>query len=324
MRKILYKEAIREALREEMARDERVFILGEDVGPFGGAYKVTVGLFDEFGPERVKDTPISEAAIIGASLGAAITGMRPVPEIMFSDFLPAGMDQLVNQVAKIKYMSGGAAKAPMVIRTQNGAGVSSAAQHAQSLTALFTHIPGLHIAVPSTAYDVKGLLKTAIRSEDPVVFFEHKLLYNQEGEVPEEEYLIPFGKADVKRSGEDVTVVAISYMVTKVFNVAEELSKRSMDIEIIDPMTMVPFDKETILDSVRKTGRLVIVEEDVRTNGLGAEIAAIVAEEAFDFLNAPIKRVAARDAPIPFSPVLEDYIIPNERDIIKAVEEVCE
>lgn len=324
VRKILYKEAIREALQEEMIKDEKVFIMGEDVGAFGGAYKVTLGLYDEFGPARVKDTPISEAVIIGTALGAAITGMRPVAEIMFSDFLPAGMDQLVNQVAKIRYMSGGKVKVPLVIRTQNGAGVASAAQHSQSLTALFTHIPGLHIVVPSTPYDVKGLLKTAIRSDNPVLFFEHKLLYSVEGEVPEEEYLLPFGKADVKKPGKDVTVVAISYMVKKVFNVVDGLKKDGIDVEVIDPMTMVPFDKRTILDSIKKTGKLVIVEEEAKTNGLGAEIAAMVAEEAFDFLDVPVKRVAALDAPIPFSPVLEDYVIPDEKDIVKAVKEVCQ
>lgn len=323
MRTITYRDALREALREEMTRDERVFVMGEDIGEFGGAFNVTLGLYDEFGGERVRDTPITEAAIMGSALGAAITGMRPVPEIMFSDFLPAGMDQLINQIAKIRYMSGGVAKAPLVIRTQNGAGSSAAAQHSQSLTALFAHVPGLRIAVPATAYDAKGLLKTAIRSDDPVLFFEHKQLYDTESEVPEEEYLIPFGQADVKRAGSDVTVVAISWMVKKTLNAAEDLSGRGIDVEVIDPRTICPLDKQTILGSVEKTGHLVIVEEDVKTNGLGAEIAAIVADEGFDTLDAPVKRVAAHDTPIPFNPALEDFVIPNEQNIIDTVEALC-
>ena len=323
MRTITYRDALREALREEMTRDERVFVMGEDIGDFGGAFNVTLGLYHEFGGERVRDTPITEAAIIGAALGAALTGMRPVPEIMFSDFLPAGMDQLINQIAKIRYMSGGVARAPLVIRTQNGAGSSAAAQHSQSLTALFAHVPGLRIAIPSTPYDAKGLLKTAIRSDDPVLFFEHKQLYDTTGEVPEEEYLIPFGKADVKRPGADVTVVAISWMVTKTLNAAEDLSRRGIEIEVIDPRTICPLDKDTIFKSVAKTGRLVIVEEDVKTNGIGAEIAALVADEAFDSLDAPVKRVASHDTPIPFNPNLENFVIPNEQDIITTIQSLC-
>ena len=322
MRTITYRDALREALREEMMRDERVFLMGEDIGDFGDAFNVTLGLYHEFGGERVRDTPITEAAIMGSALGAAITGMRPVPEIMFSDFLPAGMDQLINQIAKIRYMSGGAARAPLVIRTQNGAGSSAAAQHSQCLIALFAHIPGLRIAVPSTPRDAKGLLKTAIRSDDPVLFFEHKQLYDTKGEVPEEEYLIPFGKADVKRPGSDVTVVAVSWMVLKALKAAEDLSRQGIEIEVIDPRTICPLDKEILFTSVEKTGRLVIFEEDVKTNGLGAEIAALVADEAFDLLDGPVKRVAACDTPIPFSPKLEDFVIPNEQDIIAAVQEV--
>lgn len=322
MRKITYREALREGLREEMLRDERVFLLGEDIGVNGGAYKVTVGLYEEFGEERVKDTPITESAIIGAALGAAVTGMRPVPEIMFSDFLPAAMDQIVNQVAKTRYMSGGQSKIPLVIRTQNGAGISSAAQHSQSLTALFTHIPGLLVVIPSTPYDAKGLLKTAIRDDNPVMFFEHKLLYSMSGEVPEEEYTIPFGKADIKKKGTDLTLVAISYMVSKALKAAISLEKEGLSIEVIDPRTLVPFDKETIFNSVKKTKRLIIVEEECKRNGLGAEISATVSEEIFDYLDAPIRRVAAYDTPIPFSPVLEKCIIPDEEDIIKTVKEV--
>ena len=323
MRTMTYRDALREALREEMKRDERVFLMGEDIGDFGGAFNVTLGLYDEFGGERVRDTPITEAAIMGSALGAAVTGMRPVPEIMFSDFLPAGMDQLINQIAKIRYMSGGVARAPLVIRTQNGAGSSAAAQHSQSLTALFAHIPGLRIAIPSTPYDAKGLLKTAIRSDDPVLFFEHKQLYDTEGEVPEEEYLIPFGQADVKRAGSDVTVVAFSWMVRKTLKAADDLAQRGIEIEIIDPRTMCPLDKDTLFKSVAKTGRLVIVEEDVKTNGLGAEIAALVADEAFDSLDAPVKRVASLDTPIPFNPKMEDFVIPNEQNIIDTIQSLC-
>ena len=323
MRTITYREALKEALREEMQRDERVFLLGEDIGEFGGAFNVTLGLHDAFGPERVRNTPITEAAIMGSALGAAVTGMRPVAEIMFSDFLPAGMDQLINQIAKIRYMSGGHARAPLVIRTQNGAGSSAAAQHSQSLIALFAHVPGLRICVPSTPCDAKGLLKTAIRSDDPVLFFEHKQLYDTNGEVPDEEYLIPLGKAEVKRPGKDVTVVALSWMVWKVLNVVEDLAGQGIDVEVIDPRTIQPLDKRTIIESVRKTGRLVIVEEDVKTNGLAAEFAAIAVEEAFDYLDAPVTRVAALDAPIPFSPILEDVVIPNERDIVEAIQATC-
>ncbi|MEM3694944.1 MAG: alpha-ketoacid dehydrogenase subunit beta [Candidatus Bathyarchaeia archaeon] len=323
MRKITYREALREALREEMQRDPTVFLLGEDIGKYwGGAFKVTEGLAEEFGEERVRDTPISESAIIGTGVGAAITGMRPVAEIMFGDLTALAMDQIANQAAKIRYMFGGQAKCPLVIRTPFGAGVNIASHHSQSLEAWFMHVPGLYVAVPSTPYDVKGLLKSAIRGNNPVMFCEHKLLYPVEGEVPEGEYTIPFGVADVKREGADATIVATLYMVHKALNAAKKLESEGISVEIVDPRTLTPLDKQTIIKSVKKTGRLVIVSEDCKTAGVSAEIAAVVAEEAIDYLDAPIKRVAEPDTPIPFSPPLEQYVIPDEKAIIKAVKEV--
>ena len=323
MRKITFKEALREALREEMCRDPTVFLLGEDIGRYwGGAFKVTEGLAAEFGDERVRDTPISESAIVGTAVGAAITGMRPVAEIMFGDLTALAMDQIANQAAKIRYMFGGQVSAPLVIRTPFGAGVNIASHHSQSLEAWFMHVPGLQVAVPSTAYDAKGLLKTAIRGSNPVFFCEHKLLYPLVGEVPEEEYVVPFGVADVKREGADVTVVATSYMVHKTLNAAKELEKEGVSVEVVDPRTLVPLDKEKIVNSVKKTGRVVVVTEDCKTVGVSAEIAAVVAEEALDYLDAPVKRVAEPDTPIPFSPTLEQYVIPDEKAIIKAVEAV--
>ncbi len=323
MRKISFRDALREALREEMRRDSSVFLLGEDIGRYwGGAFKVTDGLAQEFGDERVRDTPISESAIIGAGVGAAITGMRPVAEIMFGDLTALAMDQIANQAAKMCYMFGGQAKCPLVIRTPFGAGVNIASHHSQSLEAWFMHVPGLQVAAPSTPYDAKGLLKTAIRGDNPVFFCEHKLLYPVEGEVPEEDYTIPFGVADIKRKGEDVTIVATLSMVHKALNVAEEFAKESTSVEVIDPRTLTPLDKQTIVASVKKTGRLIIVSEDCKTAGVSAEIAAVVAEEAVDYLDAPIKRVTEPDTPIPFSPTLERYVIPDEKAIIKAVREV--
>jgi pyruvate dehydrogenase E1 component beta subunit len=324
MRKITYRDALREALREEMREDPSVFLLGEDIGRFwGGAFKVTDGLAEEFGDERVRDTPISESAIIGTAVGAAITGMRPVAEIMFGDLTALAMDQIANQAAKIRYMFGGQVKCPLVIRTPFGAGVNIASHHSQSLEAWFMHVPGLHVAVPSTPYDAKGLLKTAIRGNNPVFFCEHKLLYPIEGEVPEEEYTIPFGVADVKREGEDVTIVATLYMVHKALNAAEELEEEGISVEVVDPRTLTPLDKQAIIKSVKKTGRIVIVSEDCKTTGVSAEIAAVVAEEALDYLDAPIKRLAEPDTPIPFSPPLEQYVIPNEKTIVKVVKEIA-
>jgi len=323
MREITYRDALHEALREEMHRDNTVFLLGEDIGRYWqGAFKVTKGLAEEFGDERVRDTPISESAIIGVAVGAAITGMRPVAEIMFGDLCALAMDQIANQAAKLRYMFGGQAKVPLVIRTPFGAGVNFAAHHSQSLEAWFMHVSGLKVAVPSTPYNAKGLLKTAIRGNNPVMFFEHKLLYPVKGLIPEEEYTVPFGLADVKREGKDVTIFATLYMVHKALAAAEELSRQGIDAEVVDPRTLVPLDKQAIINSVKKTGRIVIVTEDCKTSGVSAEVAAIVAEEALDYLDAPIKRVAEPDTPIPFSPPLEQFVIPDEKSIMKAVKEV--
>ncbi len=323
MKELSVAEAIREALREEMLRDETVYICGEDVGQFGGCFGVTQGLYEEFGEERVRDTPISETAIVGSAVGAAATGMRPVPEIMFMDFVTVCMDQLVNQAAKMRYMFGGKAIMPITLRLPVGAGISAAAQHSQSLEAWFTHVPGLKVVMPSTPADHKGLLKASIRDDNPVIFVEHKVLYGIKGPVPEDEdYVIPLGKGDIKRQGEDVTVVATSMMVYKALTAAEELAKEGISVEVVDPRTLVPLDKDIILSSVEKTGRLVIVHEAVKTGGFGGEIAAIVAEEGFDYLDAPIKRVAAHDVPIPFNAGQEQFVIPNEQDISAAVKEI--
>ena len=323
MRHITYREALREALREEMRRDSTVFLLGEDIGrQWGGAFKVTEGLAEEFGDERVRDTPISESAIIGTAVGAAITGMRPVAEIMFGDLTALAVDQIANQAAKIRYMFGGQAKCPLVVRTPFGAGANLASHHSQSLEAWFMHVPGLCVAEPSTPYDAKGLLKTAIRGDNPVLFCEHKFLYPVEAEVPEEEYTIPFGKADVKREGSDVTVIATSYMVHKAIIAAGALEREGVSVEVVDPRTLTPLDRPTIVASVKKTGRAVVVTEDCKTAGVSAEIAAVLAEEAIDYLDAPVKRVAEPDTPIPFSPPLEQYVIPDEKAIVKAVREV--
>ena len=335
MRQITISEAIREALREEMLRDPTVFLIGEDIGiegGFGGPFGVTKGLAEEFGHDRVRDTPISESAIVGVAVGAAMMGMRPVAEVQYGDFIFCAMDQVVNQAAKLRYMSGGQVKIPIVIRIPTGA-TRRGAQHAQSPEAFFMHVPGLKVVAPCTPYDAKGLLKTAIKDDNLVLFFEHKLLYGGKGyramkglevvgNVPEEEYLIPFGVADVKREGEDVTVVAKLLMVHKSLAAAEKLDKEGISVEIIDPRTLVPFDKETVIKSVKKTGRLIIVEEDTKMGGWGAEIAAMIAEEALDYLDAPIKRVSALDTPIPASPPLEDYVIPNEERMIEAVKEI--
>jgi len=323
MKEITYRDALREALQEEMHRDKTVFLLGEDIGRcWGGAFKVTNGLAEEFGDERVRDTPISESTIVGAAVGAAITGMRPVAEIMFGDLTALAMDQIANQAAKVHYMFGGQAKAPMVVRTPFGAGVNIASHHSQSLEAWFMHVPGLHVIVPSTPYDAKGLLKTAIRGDNPVFFCEHKLLYPIKGMIPQEEYVVPLGKAEIKREGKDVTIFATMFMVHKALTAAEQLAKDGVSSEIVDPRTLAPLDKTTILASVKKTGKIVIVSEDTKTTGVSAEIAAIVAEEAIDYLDAPIKRVAEPDTPIPFSPPLESYVIPDEKRIIKAVKEI--
>ncbi len=323
MKEVTIRDALREALREEMQREESVFLIGEDIGRhWGGAFGVTKGLAEEFGDERVRDAPISENAIVGVAVGAAITGMRPVAEIMFGDLTALAVDQICNQAAKIRYMFGGQVSVPCVVRTPFGAGVNIASHHSQSLEAWFMHTPGLHVAVPSTPYDAKGLLKTAVRGNDPVFFVEHKLLYPMKGMIPDEDYTVPFGIAEVKREGKDVTIVATLHMVHKALAAAEQLSKEGVSAEVMDPRTLVPLDKTSIVKSVRKTGRLVIVSEDCKTAGVSAEIAAVVAEEALDYLDAPIKRVAEPDTPIPFSPSMEQFVIPNEKSIVQAVRSV--
>jgi pyruvate dehydrogenase E1 component beta subunit len=305
-----------------MQRDKAVFLLGEDIGRYwGGAFGVTKGLAEEFGDERVRDTPISENAIVGVGIGAAITGMRPVAEIMFGDLTALAMDQICNQAAKIRYMFGGQASVPLVVRTPFGAGVNIASHHSQSLEAWFMHTPGLLVAVPSTPYDAKGLLKTAIRGNDPVLFVEHKLLYPVKGVIPEDDYILPFGVADVKREGKDITIVATLFMVHKALAAAEQFREEGISVEVVDLRTLTPLDKQTIVKSVRKTGRLVIVSEDAKTAGVSSEIAAVVAEEALDYLDAPIRRVAEPDTPIPFSPALEKTVIPDEKSIVRAVKE---
>jgi len=318
MREIKYAVALREALAEEMRRDDRVFVFGEDV-ELGYAFTVCKGLIEEFGPDRVRDTPICEQTIVGIAVGASMMGMRPVPEIQFCDLLPLCMDQLCNQAAKLRYMSGGQVSFPLVIRSPAGKWGGFAAQHSQTLDAWFMNVPGLKVAVPATPYDAKGLLKTAIRDDNPVLFIERKLLYQVSGPVPEEEYLIPFGVAKTYKEGKDVTLVAIGRMVSLALKAMEELEKEGIYGTLVDPRTLVPLDKKTILESVKKTHRVVIVEEGPKTGGVGAEIAALIAEEALDYLDAPVVRIAALDSPIPFNVALEDHIFPNERKIIEAV-----
>ncbi|HIJ64838.1 MAG TPA: alpha-ketoacid dehydrogenase subunit beta [Candidatus Hydrogenedentes bacterium] len=321
MAQLTYREAIAQAIIEEMARDPRVILLGEDVGKFGGAMAATKGVYDAFGQERVIDTPISEAAIIGAGLGAALTGMRPVVEIMFIDFTACCMDQIANQVAKARYMLGGQVTVPLVIRTQGGAGKSYAAQHSQSLESWFAHVPGLKVVAPATPAAAKGLLKAAIRIDDPVLFIEHKLLYAEKGDVPDSsEYVLPIGQAEVVRTGKDVTVAAYSRQLVFALEAAELLADKGCDCEVLDLRTLSPLDMAAVLESLEKTGRLVVVEEGSRSFGVGAEVSARVMEEGFDLLEAPVTRVAALDTPIPFAPVLEGAVIPNRDTIAAAVE----
>ena len=320
MPEMTYAEAIRAALREEMARDERVFLFGEDIGRYGGAFGVTFGLLDEFGPERVRETPISEAAIVGAATGAALAGMRPVAEMMFMDFILLGMEQLVNQAAKARFMFGGKATVPMVIRMPGGSGSGAAGQHSQSLESLLIHIPGIKVINPSTPYDVKGLLISAIRDPNPVCFVEHKLLYKTKGQVPEEEYTIPIGLADVKRDGFDITVVAGNVMVPRVLKVAENLSQEGIEVEVVDPRTLRPLDVETIASSVQKTGRLLVVHEACQTGGWAGEVmASIASTPAFDYLDAPMRRLAGADVPIPYNRNLERAAVPQEEDIEREI-----
>jgi len=321
LRRIRYWEAIVEALREEMRRDPHVFVMGEDVGLYGGAYGATRGLFEEFGGERVRDTPISEAAIGGMAVGAAMTGMRPVAEIMYVDFTPLAMDQIANQGAKNRYMFGGKTIVPMVVRTEGGAGRCIAAHHSQSLEALWVHFPGIYVVMPSTPYDVKGLLKTAIRDDNPIMFIEHKMLYGVEGPVPEEEYLIPLGVADVKREGKDVTVVTYSRMVHRALEAAEHLAGEGIDVEVIDLRSLKPLDLDTVVASVRKTGRIVGITEAYKTGSFLSELCMLINEVAFDWLDAPMVRVAAADVPVPMSEPLEDAAIPNTTAIIQGIRE---
>jgi len=321
MREIKYAEALREALAEEMRRDERVLVFGEDV-ELGYAFTVCKGLIDEFGPERVFDTPICEQTIVGIAVGSSMMGMRPVPEIQFCDLLPMCMDQICNQAAKLRYMSGGQVSFPLVIRSPAGKWGSFAAQHSQTLDAWFMHVPGLKVAVPATPHDAKGLLKAAIRDDNPVLFIERKLLYQTPGPVPEEEYTVPFGEAKIHRKGSDVTIVAIGRMVPVALEASELIEKEGVGVTVLDPRTLVPLDKKAILESVGQTHRAVIVEEGPKTGGVGGEIAALIAEEVLDDLDAPIRRVAALDTPIPFNSVLEGHVLPDRQRVVEAVRDV--
>ena len=323
VRELTFGQAINEALREELRRDPTVFVIGEDVAEAGTPFKVLLGLVEEFGPERVMDSPISEAGITGIGVGAAMTGMRPIVDIMFGDFLTLVMDQLANQAAKVHYMSGGALHVPMVLRTTLGATRRSAAQHSQSLHAWVSHVPGLKVAVPATPYDAKGLLKAAIRDDNPVVFFEDKLAYAVRGPVPEEEYVIPLGLADVKRVGGDVTIVATSSMVYVALEAAEILSTDGIEAEVVDPRTTSPLDAETLIASARKTGRALVVDEGHQSYGVSAELAAVISAGAFHYLDAPVTRLGAMDVPVPFSPVLEDLTVPTAQSVAAAARTLC-
>ncbi|NLP30099.1 MAG: alpha-ketoacid dehydrogenase subunit beta [Clostridiales bacterium] len=324
MREILYRDAICEALDEEMARDDKVMMIGEDIGFIGGNFKTSVGLLEKYGDLRVKDSPISEAGIVGMGVGMALTGLRPVVELMFSDFLLVAADQVINQAAKIRYMSGGQAKVPMVIRTPIGAGRSSAAQHSQSMQAMVAHFPGLKVVVPSTAQEAKGLLKTAIRDDNPVIFFEHKMEYTNKFMIDDVVEPIPFGKANIVREGTDLTIVATSSQVMKSMDAAKKLEKEGISVEIIDLRTIVPFDRETVVESVKKTGRLLVVDEAHERCGIGAEIGADVMDDVFYYLDAPIGRIATPNVPLPFSPALEFPIIPSVDKIIAKVKKMME
>lgn len=319
---VTFWQALNEALREEMLRDERVIIIGEDVGLYGGAYGVTRGLFEEFGENRVMDTPISEAAIAGCCVGAAMTGLRPVGEIMYIDFATIAMDELVNIAAKNRYMFGGKTTVPMVMRTEGGTGRGIAGHHSGSYEAWFIHAPGLYVVMPSTPYDAKGLLKTCIRNDNPIIFIEHKAMYGFKGEIPEEEYLIPLGVADVKREGSDVTIVAYSLMLHYSLEAAERLAAEGIEAEVIDPRTLKPLDKETIFASVRKTHRAVVVSEACRTCGFAAELSALITENCFDDLDGPVIRVTGEDVVIPMSPVLEEAAVPSVDKIVAAVRQL--
>lgn len=323
MREITYLEAVREALSEQMRENPDVFLMGEDIGVYGGAFGVTRGMIEEFGPERIRNTPISEAAISGTAVGAAMTGMRPVFELQFSDFVTIALDNIINQAAKIRYMYGGKAKVPLVMRTPGGSGTGAAAQHSQSLENLTAHIPGLKVVQPATAYDAKGLLHAAIEDDNPVMFYEHKLCYKTKGDVPEGKYVIPLGVADIKREGSDITVVATGIMVHRALEAAERLVEKGISLEVVDPRTLVPLDKDTIVQSVMKTGRAMVVTEAVKRSGFSAELAAVIAEsESFDFLDYPIVRLAGKEVPIPYQPELEKLAVPQVEDIVAAAENI--
>lgn len=322
MRTLTYAQALAEAMAEEMRRDPAVVIWGLDVGPYGGAFGATRGLYEEFGPERVIDMPVSEAGYVGAGVGAAATGLRPVVELQFSDWITIASDMLINQAANMRYMFGGEIAVPLVLRAPVGGYLSAAAQHSHMFESIFAFVPGLKVVLPATPYDAKGLLKSSIRDNNPVIFFEHKRLYEVEGEVPEEEYTVPLGQADIKRAGTDVTIVTYSYMVTRSLAAAEELAQEGIEVEVVDLRTVDPLDEETVLASVRKTHRLVVVQETWRKCSVSSEVAAIVADKALDYLDAPILRVTAHDVPNPFAPVLEEYVLPNEAKIIAAVRQV--
>jgi pyruvate dehydrogenase E1 component beta subunit len=318
VREITYLEAVREAMTQEMERDERVFLIGEDVGQYGGAFQVSYGMLEKFGPERILDTPITELGIAGAATGAALIGMRPIAEIMFMDFTTLASEQLVNQAAKLRFMFGGKATVPMVLRTPAGSGTGAAEHHSQSFENWFVHVPGLKVVMPTTPYDVKGLLIESIRDDNPVVFIEHKLLYKTKGPVPEEPYTIPLGKADVKREGSDLTIVATSIMVQRSLEAAEQLAQDGIDVEVVDPRTLRPLDTETIVQSVKKTGKVLIVHEAVKTGGYGGELAAVIAEsEAFGYLETPIVRLAGREVPIPYNRELEYHAVPQVENIVE-------
>lgn len=323
MREITYTEAVREAMSEAMRENPDVFLMGEDIGVYGGAFGVSRGMVEEFGEERVRSTPISESAIAGASVGAAMTGMRPIFEIQFSDFVTIALDPIVNQAAKIHYMYGGKAQIPLVMRTPGGSGTGAAAQHSQSLENWTAHIPGLKVVQPATAYDAKGLLHAAIEDNNPVMFYEHKLCYRTSSDVPEGKYVIPLGVADIKHAGDDITIVATGIMVHKALEAAKQLAELNISVEVVDPRTLVPLDKQTIIDSVIKTGKAVVVTESVKRSGFSAELASVIVEnESFDFLDAPVIRLAGKEVPIPYQPELEKLAVPQVEDIVEACVEL--
>ena len=325
MREITYLEAVREAMTQEMERDEKVFLIGEDIGAYGGAFGASFGMLEQFGPERILDTPITELGLTGAATGAALIGMRPIAEIMFMDFMTLASEQLVNQAAKLRFMFGGNATVPMVLRTPAGSGTGAAEHHSQSLENWFVHIPGLKVVMPSSPYDVTGLLISSIRDDNAVVFVEHKLLYKTKGPVPEEPYTIPLGKSEVKREGKDLTIVATSIMVSRSLEAAEQLAEEGIEVEIVDPRTLRPLDEGPIVDSVVKTGKVLIVHEAVKTGGFGGELAAIIAESrAFGYLDAPIVRLAGRDMPIPYNRTLEMNAVPQVADIVAKARDIVQ